>query len=406
MRLLVVTNLYPPVVLGGYEILCAQVSEELGRRGHEVTVLTSDYKAPSDKEAPVGSASNVHRILQLYEPFENPAQLSRGKRFRTGRHNYRVTRNFLKDRNIDLAFVWSQLRLTLGAARAVQHARLPVAFTFNDPHPLSYVPAPFSIAPRGFLRYAADRFLFSGITLQGLRFDVSTCISQYLKDQLIAGRFPASKMQVIYQGIPLDRFPLKPEPGSIGSPVRVLYAGQLHPYKGVHTLIEAMSLLARRSGGDALSLTIAGDGPEDYKRRLHELAAGCPAPVDFPGKVPHEQIPELYRNHDVFVFPSEWPEPFGLTHLEAMASGTPVISTTEGGHGEFLEDETNCLAFPKADAPALGRCMERLIADPALGKRLAAAGRQVVEEKLNLNCYVTQLEAFLEQAAYRREQPS
>lgn len=403
MRILIITNLFPPHILGGYEILCGQVCRELETKGHEITVLASNHGCKQG--ANPSSVDGAHRLLRLYETFDRPARLSRRKRRRTSLYNYERTLDFLSRRTFDVAFIWSQLRLTLGSARAVRDAGLPAAYTFNDTHPLSYVGAPFGFTPRTLWRCAADNLFFADVTIRGLRFDHATCISQRLKSDLLVGGLPIPNAQVIYQGIPLERFPLKPDPGHLGSPARILYAGQLHAYKGAHTLIEAISLLAGRIGGAALRLSIAGDGPVPYKKRLRDLADACPSDVSFLGKVPHNEIPSLYREHHVFVFPSEWPEPFGLTHLEAMASGTPVVSTTSGGHGEFLEDGHNCLAFPKADAAALAERLGRLLDDAALARRLAEAGRRVVEQRLNLTRYVAQLETFLAEAARKGETP-
>ncbi|MDP8227852.1 MAG: glycosyltransferase family 4 protein, partial [Candidatus Electryoneaceae bacterium] len=95
------------------------------------------------------------------------------------------------------------------------------------------------------------------------------------------------------------------------------------------------------------------------------------------------------------VFSSIWQEPFGLTHLEAMASGTPVISTADGGHGEFLEDNVNSLIFEKENDQQLAEHMIRLIDDADLRKRLALTARKVVEEHFTLNGYIDRLEQFL-----------
>ena len=397
MNLLVVSNLYPPHVLGGYEILCEQVCRGLARRGHTVSILTSNHgldqaSAPTDEDA-------VERTLHLYLPFGQPAALLRRQRRRVGRHNERVACEVIERLRPDLIFIWSQLRLTLGAARAAQASSRPTVFTFNDMHPAGFLPAarPSGLSPRAWARWFTDLRIFNDITWRGLYPKHTTCISRRLKNDLVARGLPIENSRVIYQGIPIEQFPAKENVGHLQHPMRALYTGQIHDYKGVHTLLKAVAALGARRGGDTIALSVAGDGPESYKRRLCELAAASPAPIGFLGKIDHDRMAEVYRAHDVFIFPSEWPEPFGLTHLEAMASGLPVVSTTDGGHGEFLEDDVNCLAFPAGDAAALSERIERLMDRPDLARRLALEGRRVVEKRFSVERYIDQLDSFLQE---------
>jgi glycosyltransferase involved in cell wall biosynthesis len=396
MRILILSNLFPPHILGGYEILCGQVCAELRRLGHTVRVLTSDHGVVAG--TPREDAADIARILQLYLPFDRTASRRRAGRALVGVRNYRTTRAEIAAFRPDVIFVWSLLRLTVGPARAAEESGLPVAYTFNDENLHSYQAAPFSFSPRSGAAWIIDRLL-ARTTLNGLRFESATCISARLKSNLLARNIAVESAQVIYQGIPIEQFPMKTLPGEIQRPPRVLYAGQLHAYKGVHTLIEAANLLADQ--GHVFSVTIVGEGEEPYRTELHRLAARGKAHIEFEGRCAHHEMPEVYREHDILVFPSIWPEPFGLTHLEAMASGTPVISTANGGQGEFLRHGENALVFPEENADVLAESIARLIADPLLARRLACEGRHTVEEQFTLSGYVRRLEAFLQQVAER-----
>lgn len=395
MRILVVSNLYPPPFLGGYEVLCAQVAEMLVRRGHALTVLTSTHGLAGGEDAEPGPPA-VRRLLRLYLPFDQPARLLRGARHRVGRANYAIARRTIAEVLPDVIFVWSQLRLTLGAARAAEESGRPVAYTFNDEHIAGYLPAAPGPSPRRLLAYCADRWLVPGITLRGMRLAHTACISEQVKRNLVGRGVPVAGSRVIYHGIPLPQFPLKDAPGSLHDPPRILYVGQLHAYKGVHTLIEAVRLLAAGAGRRReLEVTVVGEGPREYTEALRAQAARIPVPIRFTGRIPHGEVPAVYRAHDVFVFPSTWQEPFGLTHLEAMASGTPVVSTADGGHGEFLEDERNALVFRKEDAAQLAGLILRLLGDDALRRRLAETARDHVARHFTVERYATDLEAFL-----------
>jgi glycosyltransferase involved in cell wall biosynthesis len=397
MKILIISNLFPPYYLGGYEILCNQVCQGLERRGHQVVVLASTHGLDTGTNRE--DLPSINRVLNLYLPFDQPPQLLRKRRWQVGKYNYEVTRKILAREQPDVIFLWSQLRLTLGAARAAQDSGIPVAYALNDEHMTGYVPARFGLTPQAFARYVADNWVFPGITLRGLRFRYATCISRLLKRNLIENGVPIHSAQVIYQGIPLEQFPVKSEIGKIGSPIRILYVGQLHPYKGVHTLIKAAHRIASSSKESLIRVSIVGDGPEAYKSQLKDLAAQGDALIEWIGKIPHSHLAPVYRGHDLFVFPSTWQEPFGLTHLEAMASGTPVISTADGGQGEFLRDGENALVFEKENAEQLAEKILYLIRDASLSQRLATGARALVEKEFGLDRYVINLEGFLQEVS-------
>ena len=391
MKILIISNLYPPQVLGGYEILCGQVVQYLKERGHQVHVLTSNHQnAQSDHEAT--------RTLNLYQSFDQKATFMRKARARTAAYNSRETSRMIGQVRPDVIFIWSLLRLTPAPARAAEKSNIPVVYTFNDENIMSFAGHHFSLSPKKLIHWVLDTFVTPGITLNGIAFRYTTCISQILKRNLLAKGLPIANSQVIYQGIPIERFPLRAQAGFRHTPIRILYAGQLHAYKGVHTLLAALTGLSTQTGIPPFTLTVVGKGPEDYTTSLKEAAAKAGFPVDFRGLVPHAEMPSVYQRHDVFVFPSIWEEPFGLTHLEAMASGLPVVSTANGGQGEFLLDDENALTFPPEDVAVLARQLTRLLTDDALYTRLTYKGRATAVQGFSFSRYVDELEALLAQA--------
>lgn len=401
MNILFISNLFPPHFLGGYEILCNQVRELLQKKGHKIQVLTSNHVNPGVIEQ--SPDPEVYRTLRLYCPFSEKAGINRVARLKTSFFNHKVAKKLIKKLEPDVVFVWSQLRLTPGAAKAAQELGIPCAYTFNDDHISGYLPAAFKFSPRGMTAYVLDRTFFRFTTIANLNLSCSTSISELIKSKILKSGVAIANSKVIYQGIPLENFPRRKIPPKI--PTRnpeILYAGQLHHYKGVHTLIEAVNRLAQEDFS-SVNLKIAGDGPQDYKNELAALAKKGNANITFLGRLPPQELPNLYRSHDVFVFPSIWQEPFGLTHLEAMASGTPVISTNDGGHGEFLSHESNALVFPKEDSEALFNALKRLLNDNGLAKQLADKARNMVESRFSLERYVDDLDKFLTDASHRGE---
>lgn len=394
MKILIVSNLFPPGYLGGYELGCSQVAGELSRMGHQVQVLTSDHEDGDEFDYPHADLP-VFRLLELYVPFGEPATLMRSRRRAVGRHNFLITNKVIRRFKPDVVYFWSQLRLTVGALRASLQAGIPLAFRWGDAHILGYRAAPFIWKGRGLLRYVLDNWIYPEISLQGIPFRYVSCISHCLKKELIEAGLPIEQSMVNYNGIPLDWFPCKSLPASLHNPLRLLYVGQLHNYKGVHTVIEAAHRLST-----PVELTIAGSGPEEYCRELKNLARSGSAKVKFLGKIPYKGLSEVYGAGDIFVFPSIWSEPQGVTYLEAMASGVPVISTTEGGHGEIIRDGYNALTFKKESAEHLAQQITLLSQRKPLRHQLVETARNEVLKRFSLKHFAEQELKNLEAAIY------
>ena len=299
----------------------------------------------------------------------------------------------LEDFKPDLVFVWSQLRLGLGAAREAEGRGYPVVHTMNDEHILIFRPGERK-GLDGLVRGLLEELVFPASTWKGWKGKRILVISETVRSRLAAMAPRFAQARVIFQGIPLEQFPLKGNPGEGSDPLEVLYAGQLHRYKGVHTVIEAVAL----AGKDHFSVTIAGAGDPVYEEDLRNLAQEKGLHVRFAGRLDAGSMGELYRRCHVLAFTSVWDEPFGLTHLEAMASGTPVVSVSHGGPGEFLVHGENALLFTKERPDELAVHLGSLLKDGSLRRRLALAGRKTVEEQFSLEKYTDRLETQLREA--------
>lgn len=399
MRILALTNLYPPAFLGGYELLCQQVTEQLRRR-HEVLVLTSDH--PGDPTASTAEEKGVLRELRLYLPFDKPGRIARLRRVSVGLRNEVITRSVLRRFRPDVVLFWSQLRLTTGPMRAALATGTPRVTTLNDDSLASYCGGPWGWHPRRMLGALLDRSLLRRSTLADLPLEHPTAISCAVRKHLVELGLNVGEARVLRQGIPIERFPMKPSPGEIRSPMRLLYVGQLAPGKGLLTLLDGLEELMRRRGRGVARLAIAGSGPAYYEMPFRRAVSLRELPVEFCGKIAHRDIAQVYRRHDALVFPSNGREAFGLSNLEAMASGLPVVSTDTGGQGELVRHDDNALVFGSEDHLALADQLERLIDEPDLARGLAHRARAEVEEHYTLERYVRSLESLLEHTLSQR----
>jgi glycosyltransferase involved in cell wall biosynthesis len=151
----------------------------------------------------------------------------------------------------------------------------------------------------------------------------------------------------------------------------VLYAGNIKPHKNVDRLIEAYAILRRRGMTD-VDLVIIGDNLSKYPelRRLVQRFQLHPH-VRFLGFVPGDTLAALYRLARAFVFPSLY-EGFGLPPLEAMAAGTPVVTSNVSSLPEVVGDAA--LLVDPMDAGAIADAMARLLTDDALHSELSRRG--------------------------------
>jgi glycosyltransferase involved in cell wall biosynthesis len=151
----------------------------------------------------------------------------------------------------------------------------------------------------------------------------------------------------------------------------ILFVGTLEPRKNIERLVEAYAHLRRRDPA-APPLVIAGGKGWFYEtifRRVHEL--GVNDAISFPGFIASDELPSWYRAATIFIYPSRF-EGFGLPVLEAMACGTPVITSTESSLPEVAGDAT--LLVGPDDVPAMADAMARLLGEPELAAELSARG--------------------------------
>ncbi len=151
----------------------------------------------------------------------------------------------------------------------------------------------------------------------------------------------------------------------------ILYVGTLQPRKNVQTLIEAYARM-RRTGGPDHKLLIVGKLKYKFDPVFAAIErASLTDDVAFAGFVPEADLPGYYSAADLFVFPSRY-EGFGLPVVEAMACGTPVITTTASSLPEVAGDAA--ILVGSEDVVAMSEAMGRVLANEGLRSQMSAAG--------------------------------
>jgi glycosyltransferase involved in cell wall biosynthesis len=164
------------------------------------------------------------------------------------------------------------------------------------------------------------------------RADVVLSVSEKLRAELL-GAFPghAEKIQVIPNAVDIEAMPVRPEP--VTELLKWIYIGKVAATKGIPELIEAFAIAAKDE--PRLRLTILGTGPLVEPMRARAAELGVSERVTFHDSVPPQQVFEFLHAHDLLVHPSKG-ETFGMTVVEAVGSGMPVLVTRCGGPEETL----------------------------------------------------------------------
>ena len=250
-------------------------------------------------------------------------------------------------------------------------ARCPVVLTVYD---MSFVRLPerFPFFQRHYLR-ALTRYS----ARHAARIIV---ISQSSKDDVVAYcGVPGDKVRVVYCGAdaqftPLGRERVEQFRAARGLPEHfILYLGTLEPRKNVAQLVRAYAAL-RRNGSDRPKLVIAGAKGWGYADVFAAVEqSGMASDVIFAGYVPQAELPLWYNAADLFVFPSLY-EGFGLPVLEAMACGTPSITSNVSSLPEVAGDAA--LTVAPDDTRALSEAIEQVLHDAALRAQMRARSLQ------------------------------
>lgn len=404
MKILALTNLYPPHYLGGYELICHAVVNNLRTRGHTVQVLTSNHRV----ENPTGSEDpNIERSLLVHGFYGHPWRGIRSLA-KLEFENNRILKSAIDRHQPDLIYVWNMGGISKSLLTTIERTGLPVAFYMSDHWIARGLAADVwmnwwngagSIAKRvarTILSTVGARALIDQkaptTNASDLKFRRIYFCSKALRKITASAGFDVMHGAVIY--CPTDMRKFSGPPKSADSSCKnLLWVGRLAEDKGIFTALRAMKAAPMDLG---VHLNVYGGGDASYVQQLKDFVTLNKLPVSF-HRAAMNEMPRVYRDHDALIFTSEWAEPFALTPIEAMASGLPVIGTTTGGSRELFRDQDNALTYTAGQADELADRIVRLVRDSQLRARIAAAGQAEVRANYDESHIVDQIETYLKE---------
>lgn len=353
LRVAIVSQAYHPAV-GGVTEHVAGTARALSARGHQVTIVTSDFGADGCKDRRDGAAI-VRLGRNFVIPF-NGAENNITLGWDLGR---RLTQLFVTDGQtaFDVVHVHCPISpvLPLLAIECAGRAGIPVVGTFHTASDSDRLIRVFRAPLR---RYVA-------------RLDRTIAVSEAARDYALR-HFPVP-MTILPNGVDLDRF----RPGAPRLPrfdddvPNILFVGRFDPRKGIPELLRAAAILADE--GVSFRLILVGDGR--LRSEAERLSGGVlRGRVHFEGRVGHDSLPTYYATADLFCSPARGGESFGMVLLEAMALGVPVIATDLPGHRSVVTPGSDGILVPRLDVAALAGALRRLLNDAEERRRLGANG--------------------------------
>lgn len=421
MKILVITNLYPPHHAGTFDLRCEAVVNNLKLRGHTVRVLTSTHgmlAAQQGGEVERRLALNGLHNHELVTDFKPLKELEA--------QNHAALRETLAEFAPDVVQVFSLFGLSKSLLFALRHCGVPVVYDVadnwlalevrNDPwlrwwnHPgMNMARKALELSgQRNSVDEIAPTRLMKGYdrmpelyvdapvvgSLNAFRFERIYFASPWLQKAAAAAGFQVGHGEVIYPGIPTQSFVGEVKASSV--PVeKFLVVSALHKRSGVLTAVKAVQHL--RKTGVKVSLSIYGKGDSAYVAELRSLIAMQQLPVEFLNVSNLvRDLPSVYRKHDALLYTSEEAEPFSFTVLEAMAAGLPVVGTAIGGTRELLRHGENAFTYRPGEPYELAQSIQEMQLSPALRNQMTTTAQEEVLAQFNESVVTDRIEAFLE----------
>jgi len=399
---------------GGAEGYLLQVGDALTEAGHRVVILTRQQ---------IGEPEAHEGNRYLVPHFDSPPLRKRvWKGVIDQRRALQRVRAIVEQEDPDVIHVNNLLE---PRALHVLRTLRPVVKSIHDCRPFCAKPSP-SVASRFVgdsddlcdltlgarcwrrcylaagrtLRDRLEAWTYFPRNLMALR-EVAACdrlvvYSRYLRDLALRCVRDPAKVELVYHFTDAESL-VPPKARTAGAETVFLFVGRLVREKGVGLLLSALSRLS----GERWRLIVAGDGPLREELVRQAQVAGLASRVSWAGFLSRAEVFRQYAAADVVVFPSIWAEGFGLTGIEAMYAGRPVIAFDTGGVNEWCVNGETGVLLPRGDVAALADAMRALARDARRREELGRHAREYVQRKFRKKGHIERLVSIYSAVAVR-----
>jgi glycosyltransferase involved in cell wall biosynthesis len=388
MKICLISNLYPPNVLGGAEVSVKKVSEELAKRGHEVIIITTPF---NENKIEIINGVKIYEInpLNIYSVYDHPHKSAFLKPLwhvidLWNPYDNSIIKKILKTENPDIVHIHNFKGFSISSFAAAKSLGIPLVFTAHD----------YSlICMRANLLNRSGEICENPAALCKIYNSIQKKLVKNKPDLLISpSQFVINKLRSngLFQDVKAKKVPLGIELKSDKkfekdySTIDILYAGNLGEHKGVHILLKAFM----RIKNDNIRLNIVGKG--DCGKKLKIMAENDNR-IKFHGFLEGNELSKVYKNANLTVVPSIWYDNSPMVIYESLSYGTPVIGSKIGGIPELIEDGFNGFLFEEGNVVELQRLLESLINSPETLKKLEDGTSESIQ-KYTMETHIKQLE--------------
>ncbi len=365
MRIVFVSNIFPPHVRGGYELCCRRIAERCRELGYNVTVLTSAAIGKLAKTAPDPVLCVEELFEPVYEYEEDVIDLT--CRLPTSSHYIRLQEAFggilehnawmlaraIRRLSPDVIWIFNPLAIgTVGILEACLTSRAPCILHLMD-HLDTVVG-----------RHQQECYLLPRYRRLKASMHAIACSEKMAVANTRIGDF--ASLRIIHDGVDFSDTDNTSGVDPNG-PARFVCFGQVEPEKGVLHALNGLRALLDRTPGREVCLDIIGGASNSFRRDLERERdrLGLRDAVRLQTFVPHAELMAMLPRYTAAVLPLRGTEPFGLTPVEAGAAAIPVITTAGTGAAECFPANYRLFLRDRESVQEIASLMEWCIADPA-----------------------------------------
>jgi len=409
MKIISITDSYPPHQSGGYELRCKDVLEGLQKRGFEILMLTN--QPDKNKSFELIDPPYVHRVLKL-----KPRRINVFSEVYFDNLEIKKIKGFIKAFKPDLLYLWHMQNFSNAILPFFSHLEIPMVYDeggfgliyfsrlqkrglyfFKNEHD-SAVKKLLKEIIKTFARVVSFGKIYPDwVWPENMKIYFNSYSALEHAQKL---GVPVDNAPVIQSGVDMDLFPYK-ESGKMQSPVKIIVPGRIKRQKGsidgIHLIDELrkinipaqLLLIGEIESGDFYEFLIKTIKEKD----LSDL-------VSIKGMVSQKALSYLYRTSDICLFPSNFKTGFSRVPLEAMASGCLVMTYGNEGSSESVIHEETGIILDEGDVTAAADWIGRLIETPSFYKEMVTKARHNVEQNFSLDVYLEKIDNFFQNSLH------